>query len=290
MDDEKTTRSISRKFESTEPWGSSTITLEARFRDSMLSSAKLTRDLEVRKRQMVQAGHSVATIEFEPTTKAEMRRVMRPANSADTTKDPSQAQRPASEEVLAYFAENFGTVSTRPVLQVDLGHPVTVYAIEPQGDRKHLTLFTAGLSSKEMTVPQGQDDYALAELFIELPGDWSYRNLADLSAAWPVVWLSKTAQYPHENETWLGGFATIIANEDPPQPLAPNIRFTSLLLLAEKDFVRSDGRTVQVYRVSPLYTAERELEIQQGIPALLRAFDRQNVPFIVDLHRKSVSP
>ena len=82
---------------------------------------------------------------------------------------------------------------------------------------------------------------------------------------------------------------TIIANEDPPQPLAPDTRLTSLLLLAEKSFISRDGRTIQLYRVTPLYTEERDLEIREGIGALLCTFDSHNVPFVVDLKRPSVA-
>jgi hypothetical protein len=87
----------------------------------------------------------------------------------------------------------------------------------------------------------------------------------------------------------LGGPVTIIANDDPPKPLGPNTNFTSLLMIAEKSFQRTDGETLQLYRVVPIYTDERELEISEGAPALIRAFDRRDAPFIVDLDRPSVA-
>jgi predicted nucleic acid-binding protein len=60
-------------------------------------------------------------------------------------------------------------------------------------------------------------------------------------------------------------------------------------MIAEKSFQRTDGETVQLYRVVPIYTDERELEIREGALALIRAFDRHDVPFIVDLDRPSVA-
>jgi hypothetical protein len=43
------------------------------------------------------------------------------------------------------------------------------------------------------------------------------------------------------------------------------------------------------YRMAPLHTAERDLEGREGIAALLRAFDKHSVSFVVDLKRPSVA-
>jgi len=193
------------------------------------------------------------------------------------------------EEVVQYFQDNFGDVDQRSIIEiVPTGHPVAIHAIRPSGNRKHLTLFTTGLSSKRMNVPSELSKFALAELFIQLPGDWNYES-PEAQWHWPVDWLRRIAQYPHDHNTSLGGPVTIIANEDPTKPLGPNTNFTSLLMVAEKSFDRTNGDTVQLYRVVPIYTDERELELREGAPALMRAFDRNDVPFIVDLDRPSVA-
>lgn len=41
--------------------------------------------------------------------------------------------------------------------------------------------------------------------------------------------------------------------------------------------------------MTPLYTEERNLEIREGIPALLNAFDRHDVPLVVNMNRKNVA-
>jgi hypothetical protein len=192
------------------------------------------------------------------------------------------------EEVIEYFQENFGEVDQRSIIEiVPTGFPVAVHVIPPAGNRTHVTLFTTGLSSQRMNVPPELSAFALAELFIQLPADWKYDS-PEAQWHWPVEWLRRIAQYPHDNNTILGGPVTIIANDDPPKPLGPNTKFTSLLLVAEKSFDRKDRETVQLYRVLPIYTEERELELRDGAPALMRALDRNNVPFIVDLNRPSV--
>ncbi len=193
------------------------------------------------------------------------------------------------DEVVEYFRGNFGDVDARSIIEIiPTGFPVAVHVIPPTENRKQLTLFTTGLSSKQMNVPSELSEYALAELFIELPGDWKFDS-PQAQWHWPIEWLRRIAQYPHDNNTMLGGPVTIIANDDPPKPLGPNTNFTSLLMIAEKSFERNDGETVQLYRVLPIYTEERDLEIREGAPALMRALDRNNVPFIVDLNRPSVA-
>jgi len=59
--------------------------------------------------------------------------------------------------------------------------------------------------------------------------------------------------------------------------------------MAEKDVSTSDGRLIQLYRLTPLYPEERALERREGIAALLQAFDCEDVPFIVDPRRKNVA-
>ncbi len=116
-----------------------------------------------------------------------------------------------------------------------------------------------------MNVPSELSNYALAELFIELPGDWKFES-PEAQWHWPVEWLRRIAQYPHDNNTCLGGPLTIIANDDPPKPLGPNTNFTSWLMIAENSFQRKDGETVQLYRVVPIYSDERELETPRRCP------------------------
>lgn len=196
----------------------------------------------------------------------------------------------AADEVIRYFGDNFGTVEPRSLIEIiPTGHPIAIHAVRPEGNRRHLTLFTTGLSEKPMATPPGQEEYALAELFIQLPGDWPYGSDCPPDNAWVVHWLRKIAQYPHANNTWLGGPVTVIDNEDPPLPLGPGVKFTSWLLLAEKSFKRTDGREIQLYRLTPIYRDERDLERRKGAPELLRAFDRSSVPFIVDISRPSVA-
>lgn len=199
---------------------------------------------------------------------------------------PAKSHEP-TDEVVSYFETHFGAVDAKSLVEiVPTGHPIAIHVIRPEGNRKHLTLFTTGLSDQPMVTPPEQEDYALAELFIQLPGDWPIGPGSPPDSTWVVHWIRKIAQYPQAHKTWLGGPVTIIDNEDPPQPLGPQVAFTSWLLFAEKSFELKDGKIVQLYRLLPLYREERDLERREGAPALMRALDRAGVPFVVDINRK----
>jgi hypothetical protein len=156
-------------------------------------------------------------------------------------------------------------------------------------------LVTRGMSDRPMTVPPGGENYRFAELLIYLPRGWplTARSLGDPNHSWPLEWLRRLAHYPHEHDSWLGGPATVIANGDPPQPLAPNTRLTCLLAITEASefgwLTLPDGRRVAFYTLYPLYTEERDLEVDQGVVYLLRLFQKHRIGNIVDLRRPNVA-
>ena len=189
--------------------------------------------------------------------------------------------------IVRFFEQKFGPAQKESLVEIVPGRPsITIYAIHPQSEGAPLTLFTSGMSDLPMTVPAGTDDYRFAELFVQLPGDWKYRELADPKWGWPVEWLRRNAKYPHNHETWLGGPVCLVANDDPPQPIAPDCEFTTLLLLAEHKMQREDGNTVHFYRTVPLFTAERQLELDEGSAALMRTLDIAGVSMVVDMNRQ----
>ncbi len=208
------------------------------------------------------------------------------ANFASSPKQPNVSH----TKLIEYFETNYGPVEEGSISEtLSRGFPIEIRVIRPAGNRNHFTLFTVGLSSRPMNVPAGQEMWRFAELFMQLPGDWKVDKLDDPVWNWPIKWLLKIAQYPHANSTWLGGAFTIIANEEPPQPLAKNTQMTCLMLLANKTFKREDESEVYLYQVTPIHTDERDLERTEGVPALMRAFDRSSVPFIYQPNRPSVA-
>lgn len=195
--------------------------------------------------------------------------------------------------VFQHIERHIGKPKPLSLQEVAAGEPsITVYAVPMEGK---LALVTSGMSERPMTVPRGCESYRFAELVMYLPANWplSPDAINDPNHFWPIEWIRQIARYPHENDTWLGGPTAVIANGDPPEPLAPNTRLTCLLVIAEPgEFGRlklADGRQIVFYTVFPLYTEERDLEKLKGTPHLLRLFQKHGIGRTVHVQRASVA-
>ena len=177
-------------------------------------------------------------------------------------------------------------------------------------------LVTEGMSARPMTVPTGGEAFQFAELELRLPSDWplTLDAFANPNHYWPIDWLKRIARYPHDNDTWLGGPHTIIANGEPPEPFAPNTKMSCLMLLANpsefgrwtrpavarsgdrpEHVARSGDRPQQAeeevvfYDVFGLYTEERELELSEGLPELLHRFQERFINKVLSPQRPNVA-
>lgn len=197
-----------------------------------------------------------------------------------------------AQEVIAYFKKKHGPVEEQAAIEIvpSTMPPIAFHAIKPGKKRDFLTLFTTGMSDEAMTVPAGEEEWEYAEFFLQVPANWTFGPDDGMHA--DLVWLMQSirnlAGTIHETGNWLGGPVTIFATSEPPEPLAPHVEFTSLLVIAKEDFVSKDGRTVHLYQVMPLHPEERQVEIDYGIASLMRAFDRHDVSFVIDLERPPV--
>jgi hypothetical protein len=198
-----------------------------------------------------------------------------------------------TDPILAHIEKHLGKpnpLALREIVSSD--PPITIHAV-PMSDR--LALVTTGMSTQPMTVPPGGEEYRFAELLIYLPKDWPLADssLRDPNHFWPIDWLRRIARYPHEHHTWLGGPSAVIANDEPPQPLAPNTRLTCLLATTEAGEFGSlslpDGRRVVFYTLFPLYTEERDLEKEKGTAHLVRLFQKRKIGIVVDVNRPNVA-
>ena len=191
--------------------------------------------------------------------------------------------------------ERFGPVDQNAVQElvpVMDGLSVAINCIRPNEQHPYLVLFTNGMSELPMKVPEEQADWQLAELVMHLPLDWRLPTDANVDPKWlwPVQWLRKMAYFPHLNDTWLGLPATIVSSDDPPVPLGPNVDQTCLLLVPDfanldPPLKRSDGSAVHFFTVVPLYTEERDYELQHGMEEFFEQFVDNEVPMVVNLAR-----
>jgi hypothetical protein len=210
-----------------------------------------------------------------------------PAGAAEEEEEEEE------DEIVAHLEAHLGEVaplSLRRIVEGDL--PLAIHVVRGE-DRT--TLVTSGMSSRPMTVPEGEEEYQYAELMIHLPKRWplSKKALAKDQSYWPIEWLLRIAQFPHDNDTWLGGSHTIIANGEPPEPLGPGVDFTCMLLLAQESELGQletrDGRTIVFYTLFPLYTEERDFERESGTAELLQRFEQHGIADVVAVGRDNVA-
>lgn len=203
-------------------------------------------------------------------------------------KEPSQPQ-----GMLAHFEKHLGKSRDLALTEVAGGTPpLAIHAIDTA---ESIVLFTVGMSDRPMSVPKGAEEYRYAELMIHLPKNWPLtpESLGEKRHAWPINWLRRIARHPFDHQTWLGGKTCVIANGEPPKPLAPYTKLSCLFLLAESgEFGRStlpDGRRVVVYSIYPIFTEERDLERSKGTAHLLRLFEQNAIDTIVNVNRGNVA-
>ena len=201
-----------------------------------------------------------------------------------------------SQQIIVYMAERFGPVDDlgmQEILPIVEDMSVSINFIRPNDDHPYLVLFTNGMSDRAMRVPSGSDEWQYAELVMHLPADWPHPREAggDPQWLWPVQWLRKAAYIPHLNDTWLAPPGTIISSAVPPEKLGPNTEQTCLLLLPRfanltLPLETADVRVINFWTVVPLYTAERDYELQNGMQAFYQRFMEAKVSVTVDVARQ----
>jgi hypothetical protein len=166
--------------------------------------------------------------------------------------------------------------------------PAIDVLVHPPGHatRSFYTLVTSGMSDRPMHPPAdvGRDGRrAELVLYVDLPGP----SLARL--------LQTLARLPHEAGGWLGAGHTI-PNGDPPAPLFPGSRLSSVLLLdsvvaPERDtyrVVEIEGDPLHILWPVPLTAAELAFKIEHGSLALLDVFNERQFSFVLDPGRDSL--
>ena len=190
------------------------------------------------------------------------------------------------KQVLQFVEKIFGKSEEKSFSDIlNLASPISVHVIRPKSSEGVLTLFTLGLSAKPMKVPNDLAEHAYAELYMQLPGNWDYLN-ADPKWSWPIQLLLDLANYPHANDGFFAVPVTAVTNGDPAKPLGPGVPFTASGLVADEGFERSDGQTVHMFCVMPLFEKEAMLA-RENIPKFLNGMDASKTSRILNLNRPS---
>ena len=149
------------------------------------------------------------------------------------------------------------------------------------------TIFSVGLSNKQMETLGSASAFNRIELLMHLPLSWPAggKRLQFAEYRWPEEWLRTLAQSICEGSIPLPGTHVIISNDEPPVPLGPGTEQTCLLLIA--DFYQcfpvevGENEKIHFYHVVPLYTEEREFEKANGMQPLLEAMAAVGVESLV---------
>jgi hypothetical protein len=185
-------------------------------------------------------------------------------------------------KVLDYFEKHFGEVaegSIEHIVSPVDNSPIAVHCIPSDLKSQRSILFTVGLS--EFTIDR-------VELMLGLPLDWPTLATAihSQATAWPIQWMFKIATHLIENggtnnQDWI-----VVANEMPPSQLASGVPFTCWALCGGKEpFVNRKGDQVRIFEMYPLYSEERELEMQAGYLELMTRWAQLSVPEYIDQTR-----
>ncbi len=180
----------------------------------------------------------------------------------------------------------------------DLVH-IDIHLVKPTEDQPFWTLVTSGMSDRPMSVPEGAEEYAYAELAICLPDDWPLKEpeLDEEENYWPLRLLKALARLPHEYDTWLGPGHTIPNGGDEDVPYADNTEFCCALILPPlsllpEDFheLQLDDRVINFYTVWPMYAEEVQFKLSNSLDDLLDRFEKAGVTELIDLDRPNACP
>ncbi|MFM7161371.1 MAG: suppressor of fused domain protein [Planctomycetaceae bacterium] len=158
-------------------------------------------------------------------------------------------------------------------------------------------LVTSGMSSRPMTVPDGLQDWAHAELCLALPNDWPLTRAAEETRRfhWPLTALQYLARLPHRYDTWLG-FGHTIPNGDPAERAAEGADFCGWIVaepqLTPEEFfeLAVPGRPpIHFWAVYPIYLQELNEKLISGAGVLLEKLQAAGVTEQIDVGRVNVS-
>jgi hypothetical protein len=173
---------------------------------------------------------------------------------------------------------------------------VRVHVVRATEEHPFHTLITSGMSDRPMTVPEGAEEYRLAELVICLPASWPLDQdaLEDESHGWPVQWLKQLALMPHQYNTWLFCGHTV-PNGDPATAFAPDTELCCMLLASpalcddEGTALAIDDETViHFHSLIPIYREEMEFALSNSSDDLLERLGDADVSELVDLERPNL--
>lgn len=171
--------------------------------------------------------------------------------------------------------------------------PVVVHVTQPDEDDNSRTLFTVGMSDRNIALPTGE--VICTELSLMLPADWPLTADAqqDPRYAWPIEWLHRLARQALDADHWSGDTWAAFPNGDPAEPFAPDTQLSVwLCLLGQTGGIAQtqapDYRWIDIRSLFAIYEEEYEFLLNNGYEELVKQFHEREVPMYLDPQRENV--
>jgi hypothetical protein len=201
-------------------------------------------------------------------------------------------------EIDAHIREHFGTDLFVFHEEKSSTVHVDIHVVKPSPGRPFFTLLTSGMSDLDMTVPEGAEDLALAEVCLCLPEYWPLSMTTfgwrDRKYFWPIGILQLAARYPHVQRTWFG-WGHSVPHSPPRDAIPEEARFTGMLFVRPQTFpegadevATADGRTIRYLGLIPLLAPELAFKEAFGLEKFEERLFGTEVTELLDPQRPSV--
>lgn len=201
-------------------------------------------------------------------------------------------------EISNHVQNHFGSTSFVLHEEKSVTVHVDVHVVPPNADRPYFTLLTSGMSDLNMHVPEGLEEFELAEACLCLPSYWPLAidtfEWREAKYFWPIKILHQTARYPHRQNTWLCWGHTV-GGVEVPQPIDEQVEFTGVLFVAPQTFpdgasqVKTiDGRGINYLAAIPLLHREMLFARHEGSEELVERLFEAGVNELLQPDRQSV--
>jgi hypothetical protein len=219
--------------------------------------------------------------------KRDQTRILRHTEEAPAT--PATEDWELVEAVTAHVERHLGPVEAVYHQLVSPWIHVDVHVTAPTEERPWRTLVTSGMAQRPMA------DGRFAELVMVVAPHWPRPDAAGFgeAASWPFQLLQDLAELPHRFGTSLGTGHTV-PHGDPPAPYAPDTELCGVLLFPPVlqpdgfDTLTVGGREIDFLAVFPLYAAEMDFKLAQGLEPLIDRLDAAEVSEALVVDRPSV--
>lgn len=178
-------------------------------------------------------------------------------------------------------------------------YQIDINIMYPTDDEEFYVLYTSGMSSVDMIIPEDAEkefpEFKRAELFMMLPKDWDIDDMISPTAKhesyWPMQLLRMIATYHYEYFTWMAPGHTMEY-----ESFASNTKLCSAILLSLGEDISiiktRDNHLISLYLVLPLYREEVRFKRQYGYDAFIDRFAKafkaeDGSQWIVDINRKN---